>query len=98
MRDSCVIYESYISAIRALPEEYQLNMYNIIFDYIFKDIEPEKKSSVEYALFLSMKTNIDRAKNRYNASVKNGGKGGASKGNQNAKKQPESTQKQPKST
>lgn len=87
MRESCVIYENYISAIRALPEEYQLNMYEIIFDYIFKDKEPDRKNGVEYALFLSMKTNIDNSKKRYDSQIENGKKGGRPRKNQDLEEQ-----------
>lgn len=99
-KESFIFYKSFYEAIKKIPEEYQLELYNAVLSYCFEGIEPENLSGIAEAMFILMKPNIDSAEKRYNASVENGRKGGAPKGNSNAKKQPknnpETTQKQPR--
>ena len=95
MKESFVFYKSFYSAINELPNEYKLEVLEAIMEYNFNGIIPEL-TPVAKAMFLLMKPNIDNATQRYEASVENGKKGGAPKGNSNAKKQPKTTKKQPK--
>jgi hypothetical protein len=95
MRESFVFYSSFYEAIKELPEATQLELYNALCEYSFNDNLPEL-SPVAKAIFTVMKPNIDRATARYLASVENGRKGGAPKGNSNARKQPKNNLKQPK--
>lgn len=100
MKDSFVFYKSFYDAIKQIPEEYQLELYNAILQYSLEGIEPSDLSNIANAMFTLIKPNIDSSQSRYESSVENGKKGGAPIGNQNARKQPknnlETTQKQPK--
>lgn len=86
-KESFVFYKSFYEAINKLPEEYQLELMKVIMIYNFEEELP-KMSPVVEAMFTLIKANIDKASQRYEASVENGKKGGAPKGNDNAKKQP----------
>jgi hypothetical protein len=94
-----IFYKSFYEAILYLPKEVRGEVYEMICQYCFEGKEPEGDGMAK-AMFTMMKANIDSANKRYLASIENGKKGGAPKGNQNAKKQPknnlELTQKQPK--
>lgn len=74
-------------------------MLEAIINYGLYGTIPENLPPVLLALFNTMKFSIDKAQKRYDASVKNGKRGGAPKGNKNAEKQPknnlETTQEQP---
>ena len=93
--ESIIFYKSFFEAIENIPENKQLLLYRALFKYYFYNEEPELEDTLK-AMFKLMKPNIDNANSRYKASVENGKKGGAPKGNQNARKQPKTTQKQPK--
>lgn len=99
MRESFVFYSSFYEALKELPEETQLELYKALCEYSFNDNIPEL-SPVAKAMFTVMKPNIDKAAARYTASVENGRKGGAPKGNNNAHKnnlkQPRNNLKQPR--
>ena len=88
MRDSIVFYRSFYEAVKELPPEEQAVVYNAICSYALDGVEPEL-SGVAKAVFLLVKPQIDANNARYENSVK----GGAPKGNTNAKKVEE---KQPK--
>lgn len=93
--ESIIFYKSFFEAIENIPENKQLLLYRALFKYYFYNEEPQLEDTLK-AMFKLMKPNIDNASSRYKASVENGKKGGAPKGNQNARKQPKTTQKQPK--
>ena len=98
-KDSGMIYKSFVDAVRKLDAETQMEAMFAYCDYLFDGIEYEGDNPVVDALLTVMKPSMDKANNRYDAAVENGKKGGAPKGNSNAKKQPEfnqnSTRKQP---
>lgn len=98
--NSFIFYASYYDAIKNLPEEEQGNIYKILVEYAIAQKQPKKLSATAKACFILIKPFLDNSINKYNASVENGKKGGAPKGNANAKKQPknnpETTQEQPK--
>lgn len=87
MRHNLIFMPSYKDFIRPLDDENRLLMYDALADYAVDGIEPNLPPLLN-ALFLSLKPIIDNSIKRYDASVKNGKKGGAPKGNQNAKKHP----------
>ncbi len=95
--NSVIILRSYWESIKDLPDDKQLLFLKTIIEYGMDNIEPEF-TGMEKSFWIQIKTTIDSSIKRYNASVENGKKGGAPKGNNNAKKQPETTQEQPKST
>lgn len=88
--ESFVFYESFFEAITALPDDEQLEMFKAVCSYGLTGVSQPIKGYGK-AAFLLIKPQID-------ANIKrreNGKKGGAPKGNTNAKKQPETTEKQP---
>lgn len=94
MADSFVIYRSYVESARKLPEDKQLDFYNWLIDFALDDIEPDfsaESPEMRFALdlvFGQIKESVSASIKRYEACVENGKKGGAPRGNQNAKKQP----------
>lgn len=79
MRDSFVFYKSFYDAIKQIPEEYQLELYNAILQYSLEGTEPSNLSNIASAMFTLIKPNIDNAQKKYEASVSNGKKGGRPK-------------------
>ena len=95
--NSVIILRSYWESIKDLPDDKQLLFLKSIIEYGMNNIEPEF-TGIEKSFWIQIKATIDSSMKRYNTSIENGKKGGAPKGNNNAKKQPETTQEQPKST
>lgn len=95
MRHNLVFMPSYKDSIRPLDDENRLLMYDALVDYAVDGIEPNLPPLLN-ALFLAFKPIIDNGISNYDAAVENGKKGGAPKGNQNARKYPK--KKQPKTT
>ena len=93
-KETFVMFKSNIDVIKELPTDAEkLEMLYAIADYSMTGIIPEFKSLTCKLIFMSIKPNIDGVNKRYTASVENGKKGGAPKGNSNAKKkQPKTTQ------
>lgn len=100
MRNSFIFYSSYYDAISELPEDEQGLIYKAIIDYAIAKKEPHNLTPACRMCFKLIKPTIDAALSRYDASVENGKKGGAPKGNSNAQKQPknnlETTEEQPR--
>ena len=90
-KESTVFYKSFFDAIKNIPQEEQLQVYNAIFEYSFYEKTPKLNDGIAKALFTIMKPNIDSANARYRASVENGRKGGRPK-----KENLEKTQQKPK--
>ena len=89
MRDSVVFYRSFASAIKKLPDEFQLSALWAIIDYGLDEKEPSDNGIAE-AIFSMAKPQIDANIKRYN----NGLKGGRLKQGEN-KTEPNSNQKEP---
>lgn len=97
MGKAALIQPSFYEAMKALPDNERLQLYDAICEYSLNGVAPQTLPVVANSLFIVMKPNIDSSNRRYNASALNGKKGGAPRGNQNAKKQPKNNQtKQPK--
>lgn len=79
--NSFVFYGSFYEAISVLPTENQGRIYDAIFQFAFENIEVELEG-VDLAVFLLIKPQIEANRTKY----ENGCKGGAPKGNQNARK------------
>ncbi len=75
MKDSIVIYKSFTDAIRKLPEEYQLEMWNAISDFSFTKNEPQFTNPINEGMWLLIRPQLDANAKRYRASIKNGKKG-----------------------
>ena len=92
-KDSGVIYKSFVDAVQVLDAETQLEAYNAYYAYLFDGKDYCGDNTMVKAIMCMAKPYIDKAQNRYDAACENGKKGGAPKGNSNAKKQPENNQK-----
>lgn len=88
-----VFYESFVQCADTLPDEKTRNaLINAIINYgiyeetpTFAEVESNIRPFLKSA-FVQIRILLDGAKTRYNASVTNGKKGGAPKGNKNAVK------------
>ena len=93
-RESIVFYRSFYEAISQLQDaETKNKVYEAVFEYGLNGNEIEL-TGIAGALFTAFKPQIDKNNKRYENSLK----GGAPKGNSNAKKQPKTTKEQPKTT
>lgn len=97
-KESCVFYKSFYDAIKNVPKESQLELYNAVFEYSFNDTIPDFTDGIAKAMFILMKPNIDSANARYRASVENGKKGGRpnKKTQQKPNENPDDTKTKPK--
>lgn len=95
MRDSFVLYASQYDAIENLSDVEIGQIIRKLFLKITRGEDYTCDSKLADGIAKSFFPNIYAASKRYEASVNNGKKGGAPKGNQNAKKQPKTTQEQP---
>ncbi len=91
MRESIVFYRSFHEALKELPPRYRNELYPALIEYGLTGVEPEGLSLVAQSVFILCKAVMDSTAKRYD----NACKGGAPKGNSNARKQPETTEKQP---
>ena len=103
MADSFVMYRSYIETARKLPADKQLAFYNWLIDFALDGSEPdfsEESPEMCFALdlvFGQIKESVSASIKRYETCVENGKRGGAPRGNQNAKKNnPKQPEKQPR--
>lgn len=88
-KESFVFYKSFYDAIKNIPAEEQLKLYNAICEYSFNECIPNLEDGIAKAMFILMKPNIDSATKRYNASVENGRKGGRPKKSKESKEKEE---------
>ncbi len=92
MPKAALILPSYYEAIKDLPDADRLALYDCLVRYGLYGDEIELPLHLK-GYFILMKPSIDTSRSRYDAAHANGSKGGAPKGNQNArKKQPENNQ------
>lgn len=91
MRDSFIMYASQYDAIEFLTDAEVGQVFRKIFLYCTRDEEYTCESKLADGIAKSFLPAIDAATNRHNSYVERGKKGGAPKGNQNAKKQPKTT-------
>ena len=94
-KNSFVIYHNYRDTLEDLTDEQVGKLFRAIFDYEIDKKEPNFNGELKIA-FRFIKKDLDLNNDKYESicerNRKNGQKGGAPKGNQNARKQP----KQPK--
>lgn len=89
-QDSIVIFRNIIQALDVLPPELYKEVSRLVYAYAFDRImPPENTEPAALALFLSFKPQIDFNVKRYESYRERGKKGGAPKGNNNAKKKTE---------
>ena len=95
MKDSVLIPRSFYETIQSLDsDESKVKLFMAICEYGLNGIEMDLQFP-EKSIWMMMKPYIDHNIKRYEKSVENGKKGGAPKGNMNAKKQPKTTEEQP---
>lgn len=88
-QDSIVIFRNIIQALDVLPPELYKEVSRLVYAYAFDGImPPESTEPPALALFLSFKPQIDFNVKRYESYRERGKKGGAPKGNGNARKKP----------
>lgn len=88
-QDSIVIFRNIIQALDVLPPELYKEVSRLVYAYAFDRImPPESTEPAALALFLSFKPQIDFNVKRYESYRERGKKGGAPKGNNNARKMP----------
>lgn len=106
-QDSVIIYRDIRDAVMTLPPELCKEVMRLIFAYAFDDQEPEEDvDPIAKGFYFAFKSRFDMNVARLERAQANGRKGGAPKGNQNARKrasddEAETTQnnpKQPKTT
>lgn len=85
---SFTFYRNYYEIIKYLPNEEKLELYNAILEYMFENKEP-KLDGLLKGIWINLKMPLDTSR----SCIEKGKKGGAPKGNSNAKK---TSQKQPK--
>lgn len=91
--DHFTFYKNYYDIIKYLNENDKLLIVNAIFEYMFEDKEPNLEGLVS-GIWNNIKMPLETTKNK----VINGKKGGAPKGNNNAKKQAKNKLKTTKGT
>lgn len=72
--------------IEELDDDDQLELYQAIFRYSFYSVEPEFSKKYLKGIWIPIKFNLDNSIDNHNKKVENGKKGGAPKGNNNARK------------
>lgn len=94
-KESFVFYKTFYEAASTLDDKSFRELITKLCKYGFEGIdEPSDNPNVNMAM-LFCKDSLDRAEQKRQAQINNGKKGGAPKGNTNAKKQPNSTQNNP---
>ena len=76
MVNGFLMLPSYYDAIRPLPNDQRLALYDAIMDYVFGGKEPKNLSPILKGYFVLLRPNIDSSAKRYAASVENGRRGG----------------------
>ena len=76
-----VILFSYYEAIRPLPDDQRLLMYDTILDFALSGAEPDLPPLLA-GYFALIRPNIEASMRKYEAAVRNGAKGGRPKENQ----------------
>ena len=92
-RAGFVFMPSYYDAIRPLPDEMRLRLYDAILDYGIEGVTPTLEG-IEQSMFALVKGNIDSSKSRYQACVANGKKGGRPRKERTRRKPKEETKEE----
>lgn len=93
MPDGVVFYPSYYEAIKDLPDQERLGVYDAIMRYGLYG-ELVEMSSIVKTVFTLVKPNVDSSQNRYRAAKSNGSKGGRPRKNQTENQIENQTQNQ----
>ena len=100
MKTTFVMYKTMVDAIECIDNaELKAKAYKMICDYALNGIAPsENADTILKIIFTQAKSVLDSNAQKYDTCVENGKRGGAPKGNQNAKKTTENNPNQPKTT
>lgn len=96
-RKSFPFFRSFFEGAKCLSKVDRLAFYDAIIEYGLNDVEPNLKGSVQ-GFFEMAKPSLEKSRKLWENGCKgaeHGVKGGAPKGNQNARKQSETTANQP---
>lgn len=86
-QDSIIIYRDIRDTLLTLPPELCKEVMRLLFAYAFDDQEPDEDADpIAKGFFLAFKSRFDMNAARLERNQANGRKGGAPKGNQNARK------------
>ena len=94
-RSGFVFLGTFYESIEDLETQDKCIMLQAIIEYGLYGVEPNLTKGYLKGIWKLITSTIDATSRKYDASVENGKKGGAPKGNSNAKKQPKTTQEQP---
>lgn len=87
-RNSFVFYDSFYNALSMIKDnDIKAQAYDIIVGYALYGKKPKTNEMILKIIFEMVKPIIENSGKRYNASIENGKKGGAPKGNKNAVKE-----------
>ena len=90
-KDGFMFYRSFMEAANMLPEREKAALLDAVISYGLDKIEPELKTDAARVAWVLIKPILETNWQRY----ENGRKGGAPRGNQNARKQPQDNPEQP---
>ena len=98
MKNSFVIYHSYLDSLEDLTDEQFGKLFRALFHYEIKREEPDFTGGLKIAFnFIKqdLDVNLEKYEKKCEKNRLNGLKGGAPVGNQNARKQPKTTENNP---
>ena len=98
MADSFVFYRSFYEALKEVEPEYRLTIWEAICEYMLNGEVPQGLNSIASMAWKLILPQLEANRRRREASLENAAKGGAPKGNQNARKQPKNNLNQPNTT
>lgn len=75
MKDSFVFYRSFYEAIKKIPNECKMEVYEAIVKYSFEESVGELSPMAD-AMFTLIKPTLDSSQKRYEAKINNGKMGG----------------------
>lgn len=90
-----LILPSYYEALRSLPDDMRLALYDAMLDFGFCGTEPDGLGVAEKAIFTLIRPSMERAIEKYEAQYKNGCKGGRPKTQAKPNNNPTETQAKP---
>lgn len=95
MIDRFTFFSSYYEALRPLPDEDRLLLYDAIFDYAFQGEETQEMTVYSKSLFTLLKPHIDSSIQYRQKQSENGAKGGRPKSQNKPNENPNESQDNP---
>lgn len=88
-KKSMLVYYDILPQLELLTDEQAGELFKVMLKYDAYGENPIGLDGLTLMMFVGIKQTLDRDMKKYKASVENGKKGGAPKGNSNARKQKE---------